>query len=88
MKQWFCRLAVCSLLLIASGVSGLGCASSGSSNLWMYPHKDQGNFALSGDDHRHAIARILEVDRRGLIEDLDYFFLTDRPSRLTRWHSR
>lgn len=56
--------------------------------MWIYSHKDQENLALSAEDHHHAVARIIEIDRRGLIEDLDYFFMTDRPTRLTRWHSR
>lgn len=85
MRQGLNRLAVCGLLLIASG---LGCASSASSHMWIYSHKDQENLALSAEDHHHAVARIIEIDRRGLIEDLDYFFMTDRPTRLTRWHSR
>lgn len=85
MRQGLSRIAICGLLLI---VSGVGCASSASSHMWAYPHANEDNITMRADDHRSSVARIIEIDRRGLIEDLDIFFLTDRPSRLTRWHTR
>jgi hypothetical protein len=33
-------------------------------------------------------ATVAEHDARALIEDLDLLFMTDRPSRLSRWHDR
>ena len=84
MNRSTCRIWVFSLLLVSLG---FGCASSGGP-MWAYPHADHTNFTQEKDDHRQSVVRIIDHDRRALIEDLDYFFLTDRPTRLTRWHSR
>lgn len=69
-----------------------GCASSPGvhevSSAWMYPHARARTLAEPGDDHYHRIARILAVDKRALAEDLDLLFMTERSTRLTRWHDR
>jgi hypothetical protein len=56
--------------------------------LWHYPHATEANLTQSPHEHYQAISNIAEQDARGLIEDLDLLFQTDRPTRLTRWHSR
>lgn len=73
-----------SLVLI---ISGMGCVSNNTAML-AYPHANKSNFTQDRDEHRQAIKRIIDHDRRALIEDLDYFFMTDRQSRLSRWHTR
>jgi hypothetical protein len=55
---------------------------------WMYPHKCTETLAETGEEHQQRVHRALELDRRALAEDLDLVFMTDRPTRLTRWHSR
>jgi hypothetical protein len=42
----------------------------------------------SGKDHRHRVRQVMLNDERSLVEDLDVFFMTERPSRLNRWHSK
>lgn len=66
---------------------GLGCASPQARKIY-YPHSGFEMLGESPDEHHHRIVLIADRDRRALAEDLDVFFLTDRPSRLTRWHSR
>jgi len=42
----------------------------------------------TGDEHRERVSTIADQDARALVEDLDLLFMTDRPTRLTRWHGR
>lgn len=44
--------------------------------------------AESPDEHFHRADMILDRDRRALAEDLDLLFMTDRPTRLSKWHGR
>ena len=66
---------------------GLGCASPTARKIY-YPHSGYETLGESPEEHHQRVMRIADRDRRALAEDLDVFFLTDRPSRLTRWHSR
>ncbi len=70
------------LLLVATGCSGPSLGS------WHYPHAGKATLGQSPHEHQEGIARMDAQRRRALIEDLDVFFLTDRPTRLTRWHGR
>ncbi len=63
-----------------------GCMGARSS--WMYPHGGTEGLAQTPDEHRNQVARVLEQDRRAIAEDLDLLFMTDRPTRLSKWHSR
>jgi hypothetical protein len=75
--------AVASLaLLIAAG------CSSPSLGSWHYPHAGAATLGLSPHEHREGISRMARQQRLALIEDLDVFFQTDRPTRLLRWHGR
>ena len=80
MKRDF-RICVAALALLA-GFAG-GCMST-----WMYPHAGMEGLADSSDVHRQRVQSIVDHDNRALADDLDQFYMTDRPSRLTRWHSR
>ncbi len=53
-----------------------------------YPHARQPTLGETGDEHYQRVSRVAKHDRRLLQEDLDLFFLTDRSTRLTRWHTR
>ena len=53
-----------------------------------YPHATIATLALSAHEHYLYVSNIAAQDERALIDDLDLLFLTDRPSRLTRWLSR
>ena len=39
-------------------------------------------------EHAHAYGRQGGIEAREVVEDVDTFWLADRPSRLTRWHVR
>jgi hypothetical protein len=53
-----------------------------------YPHAYGETLTQSPHEHYHAISRVSAIDARALVEDLDLLFLTERPSRLSRWHDR
>lgn len=53
-----------------------------------YPHAHSETLTESADEHYHRVSQIAEQDRRLLQDDLDLLFQSDRPSRLTRWHSK
>jgi hypothetical protein len=85
------RLARCiagvGLLLILSGCASFTRAPR-STVIWNYPHATEATLTQSPQEHYQAASNVAHRDARGLIEDLDVFFLTDRPTRLTRWHDR
>ncbi len=79
------------LLLLGAAIILTGCASSDKDTqkknlLWRYPHSRMETFAQSPDDHQETVWRTWDHDRRGLAEDLDLLFMTDRNNRLTHWH--
>ena len=39
-------------------------------------------------EHAHAHNRQADLEAREVVEDIDTFWLADRPTRLTRWHVR
>lgn len=53
-----------------------------------YPHASGEGLGLTPQEHYQAVSQSSAKDTRALIEDLDLFFLTERPTRLTRWHDR
>lgn len=73
---------ICVAVLLA-GFAG-GCMRS----MWMYPHAGMEGLADSSAEHRQRVQSVIDHDNRALADDLDLFFMTDRPSRLTRWHAR
>ena len=66
---------------------GSGCAPRSTVTL-DYPHATRATLTQSPHEHYQRVSDIAARDRRALIEDLDIVFLTDRPTRLTRWHDR
>ena len=87
------RRSVCLMVALVLGVMALsGCAAwSGvqrATVLYNYPHAGGETLTLTPEEHQHRISEISARDSRALVEDLELLFLTDRPTRLTRWHSR
>ncbi len=75
-----------SVLIVAVAAACAGCM--GSKHHWMYPHREMETLGETCDEHEHRVDRALDQDKRALAEDLDLWFQTDRPTRLTRWHAR
>lgn len=75
--------------LIAVALLGVltGCMGR-SSVIWNYPHAMHETVAESGQEHYRRVSNVAERDRRALADDLDLFFQTERPTRLTKWHVR
>jgi len=74
------------LMVIAAAGACAGCM--GGKSTWMYPHAGTETLGETPDEHHQRVVGVLEQDRRALAEDFDILFQTDRPTRLTRWHSR
>jgi len=74
-------LAVLALPMISA------CSSEKFVDTW-YPNADNPGIGETGDEHFHRTVRIEDSRRAELSEDLDLLFMTDRPSRLSRWHTR
>lgn len=39
-------------------------------------------------EHMHDMSAVIDQDTRVFLYDFDMLYQTDRPTRLTRWHSR
>ena len=79
------RKTGCLIVVTALTALGLaGCASK-TATLMIYPHAISTNLTQSPHEHYQSVSSIAAQDRRALIDDLDIFFMTDRPTRLTRW---
>jgi len=77
------------LALVVVGALGVvGCASPRSTVMLNYPHAMQGGLTQSPHEHFQTVSNIAAHDGRALIDDLDLFFMTDRPTRLTKWQVR
>ena len=85
------RLACCviaiGLLLFLSGCAAFTRAPR-STVLWLYPHATEATLTKSPHEHFQSVSNVAALDARALVEDLDLLFMTDRPTRLTRWHDR
>jgi hypothetical protein len=80
------RVAYC----VLTGVGALTLASCNRPSLVgvYYPHAHNATFTETDDEHYHRVSQIANQDRQLLQDDLDLLFQTDRPTRLTRWHTR
>ena len=79
------RKTGCMLVVTALTALGLaGCASK-TATVIAYPHSTFTNLTQSPHEHYQSVSSIAAQDRRALIDDLDLLFMTDRPTRLTRW---
>jgi len=78
------RLVSLCLACLVVGPWAVGCTSE--RVVGWQPHADATNLTETPDEHYHRVLRIEGQRRDALAEDLDLFFMTDRPTRLTRWH--
>lgn len=78
------------LLLIGSAVPGCAAWTRAPRSTVMlnYPQATEATLTQSPHEHFQYISNIATQDARALVEDLDLVFMTDRPTRLTRWQSR
>ncbi|RME37542.1 MAG: hypothetical protein D6788_09225 [Planctomycetota bacterium] len=80
------------LPLIALGWILGGCATgdkpSGLAMMLTYPHARTATLTRTPHEHYEYVSSIAAHDARALAYDLDLLFLTDRPTRLTRYHSK
>jgi len=83
-----CMVVVCILVALMQS----GCASWSETQRATvgvnYPHSRGETLTESPHEHHRRIAASSAHDTRALVEDLDLWYLTDRPTRLTRWHDR
>ncbi|MHC5111043.1 MAG: hypothetical protein ACYTHJ_14320 [Planctomycetota bacterium] len=80
------RAAGCLFLLAAMFILG-GC-STNAYVLANYPHAYAETLTEDEEEHFYKMTRLIDRDSKGIIEDLDMIFQSDRPSRLSRWHDR
>lgn len=85
MTRWV-RMSVlgwCAVIAVAGGCSEKGRRMATSAR---YPHAGMESLSSTSAEHRQAGWAAAERDRKALAEDLDLLFMTDRPTRLTKWH--
>ena len=80
------------VLLLLAVFASTGCAvftrSAGSTVFLNYPHATEATLGQTPSEHFRVASDVARRDGLALIEDLDLLFMTDRPTRLTRWHDR
>jgi len=81
-------LALGGLALAATAACRSQSAEPGLGVRLLYPHASRSTLTQSPHEHLQDVATVTDRDTRALIEDLDLLFMTDRPTRLTRWHTR
>ena len=81
-----CIAAICLLTLLSGCVAFTRAPRS--TVLWNYPHATERSLTQSPHEHYQTASNIAAHDAQALIEDLDLLFMTDRPTRLTRWQAR
>ncbi len=82
------RIARFGLLVLVLAAAGMAGCTSRASQLWVHSHRHTEPLGQTGEEHNQFVIQVVDHDRRALIDDLDLLFMTDRTSRLTRWHSR
>ena len=68
-------------------VMALGCESPSLVGM-NYPHARTETLGETSEEHYQRVSRLSDQNRRLLNEDLDLLFLTERETRLTRWHTK
>lgn len=82
------RIARLGLLVVVLAVAGTAGCTSRASQLWVHSHRHLETLGQTSEEHNQWVIQIVDRDRHALVEDLDMLFMTDRPTRLTKWHSR
>jgi len=73
--------------LALAALSAAGCHAR-SSVPFLYPHATKPTRTLAPHEHYQQVSDVAEQDELLLIDDLDLVFLTDRPTRLSKWRTR
>ncbi len=86
----FIRCIVCGCVLLALVLPGCAAwAKIKNATVGLnYPHARGETLARSPQERYQELSYIAAHEARSLVEDLDLLFLTDRTTRLTRWHDR
>ena len=75
------------MALVLATAWTVGCTSR-ASQLWVHVHRHGETLTQTREEHNQAVIKVADQDRRALMDDLDLLYMTDRTSRLTRWHAR
>jgi len=55
---------------------------------YLYPHLRAETSTQTAEEHERTVRSVVRRDAIGLMDDLDLLFMTDRPTRLSKWHDR
>ncbi|MCO6438744.1 MAG: hypothetical protein J5J06_16745 [Phycisphaerae bacterium] len=84
-NRWLAAVCVATF----AGMMAMGCASRDKMQApWYYPHARMSTYTETPEEHSFRVYRVLQADKKGLAEDIDLLFQTERPTRLNRWHDR
>lgn len=78
------RLASLAMICVGLGALSIGCSAERVTKMRF--HSNNAGIGETSDEHYNRMLRQETHARRGLVDDLDVLFLSERPSRLTRWH--
>ncbi len=81
------------LTVVAIAALSTGCMQLTRSGFVVQRTIDKGlvldrNMTQTPEEQMHSLAAVVDTDAKGLVEDSDFFWQCDRPTRLTRWHER
>lgn len=86
------RIAIGGLSAITLMVLATGCQSYARSQErsvgFYYPHARGETTGETPEEHYQRMSRVSALNSRALVEDIDLLFLSDRGTRLTRWHDK
>lgn len=81
------RITMGVFALVAASALTSGCCARD----WTWitdPHRSNEPLTQNCKDHKEYVNRIADHNSRAINDDLDLIFMTDRPTRLTRWQER
>lgn len=85
------------VIILAVGVTvwAVGCSgpqiAKESSLISRYAYRgatQSSTITQSSAEHLHSLNGVVDLDAKGLLEDVDLFWQRDRGTRLSRWHER
>ena len=82
------KAGIATLGLCAAGLVTNGCCHTRNWTWLTDPHACSETITQDPRDHYEYVERVEELNARGLNDDLDLIFMTERPTRLTRWTAR
>lgn len=84
----FAVLLACAFVVTGCNVGRSAARMSQASKWFMFSQNLGPTPTQSVSEHMHDMSAIFDHDAKLLIYDMDMFYQTDRPTRLSRWHSR